>query len=102
MRETVGIDGAPTLDHPLGVIDAQAPAPDEALAPGETADRLRAAIGRLPEREATILRLRFGLDGGPAQTLDQVGAALGVTRERVRQLEGRALARLRGLLKGER
>jgi RNA polymerase primary sigma factor len=54
-----------------------------------------AALAGLREREARILRLYFGLDGGEPLLLEQIGAQLGVTRERVRQIRDRALARLR-------
>jgi RNA polymerase sigma factor (sigma-70 family) len=57
--------------------------------------QLRALLATLPPREAQILRWRFGLDTGSPCTLQQVGDRLGLTRERVRQLEGKALNRLR-------
>jgi hypothetical protein len=56
---------------------------------------LRQALGKIPEHLQEVLRLRFGLDGGSAQTLEQVGKQLGVTRERVRQKECKALRMLR-------
>jgi len=49
----------------------------------------------LDERERGILRLRFGLDGGEPRTLEQVGEHFGLTRERIRQIEARALSKLR-------
>ncbi len=66
----------------------------------ETADRLRstelsAALDRLNPRMRHVLAQRFGLDGAVPQTLEEVGAGLGITRERVRQLESRALRELR-------
>jgi RNA polymerase primary sigma factor len=66
----------------------------------ETAERLRgaelsAALERLNPRMRHVLAHRFGLDGNPPQTLEEVGAGLGITRERVRQLESRALRELR-------
>jgi len=51
-------------------------------------------VTTLDPREATILRYRFGLDGGPERTLEEVGEKFGVTRERVRQIETRALREL--------
>ena len=51
----------------------------------------------LTERERAVLRLRFGLDGSGVFPLEQIGAMLGLTRERVRQIEGEALAKLRRL-----
>ncbi len=61
---------------------------------------VRKLLEQLPERERRILIFRFGLDGheGPSRTLKQVGAMIGLTRERVRQLEKQALAKLQGLL----
>ena len=56
---------------------------------------LRALIDRLEPREARILRYRFGLDGGPERTLEEVGQQFGVTRERIRQLQNGALLKLR-------
>lgn len=66
-----------------------------AVALAARGNELRRAVDALDERQARVLRLRFGLDNGEPQTLDQVGAGLGITRERVRQLETRALADLR-------
>jgi RNA polymerase sigma factor (sigma-70 family) len=58
-------------------------------------DQLYEVVDRLPEREATIVRLRFGLHDGKPHTLDEIGRELGLTRERIRQLEKLALAKLR-------
>ncbi|MDQ6831658.1 MAG: RNA polymerase sigma factor RpoD/SigA [Gemmatimonadota bacterium] len=58
-------------------------------------DEIDAALNTLPARDAKVLRLYFGLDGGREHTLEEIGAMLGVTRERVRQLRDRALRRLR-------
>ena len=52
-------------------------------------------LGELSEREQEIVRLRFGLDGGQAKTLEEVGRQFGVTRERIRQIEAKTLAKLR-------
>ncbi len=60
--------------------------------------RVRELIEKLPAREARILRLRFGLDGGNEKTLEQVGVKFGLTRERIRQLQTIALAKLRRML----
>ena len=53
------------------------------------------SLGSLKEREAKILRLYFGIDGGEAMTLEEIGSQLGITRERVRQIKEKALSRLR-------
>jgi RNA polymerase primary sigma factor len=55
-------------------------------------------VKTLDPREVTILRARFGLDGGPAQTLDEVGRKVGLTRERIRQLQNLALTKLRNMI----
>jgi RNA polymerase primary sigma factor len=58
-------------------------------------DEIEQALGTLPPRDAKVLRLYFGLEGGREHTLEEIGSMLGVTRERVRQLRDRALKRLR-------
>ena len=58
-------------------------------------DEVEEALKSLPARDARVLRLYFGLDGGREHTLEEIGGMLGVTRERVRQLRDRALKRLR-------
>ena len=58
-------------------------------------EEIDAALRTLPARDARVLRLYFGLDGGREHTLEEIGSMFGVTRERVRQLRDRALKRLR-------
>jgi len=58
------------------------------------------ALGELPPREQEIVRMRFGLDGEQPRTLDEVGRAFEVTRERVRQIEAKTLAKLRHPMRG--
>jgi RNA polymerase primary sigma factor len=58
-------------------------------------EKLEEVLTSLSPREASILRLRFGLDDGNTYTLEEVGQKFGLTRERIRQIEGRALRRLR-------
>lgn len=58
-------------------------------------ERIEAVLDTLPPREARILRLRFGLDNGHTYTLEEVGQKFGLTRERIRQIESKALRRLR-------
>ena len=69
--------------------------PDAAVTTLARGDELRAAVDELDPRMALVLRLRFGLDTPEPKTLDQIGNDLGITRERVRQLETRALGELR-------
>jgi len=52
-------------------------------------------LGMLPDRSAAVMRMRFGLDDGRARTLDEVGKELGLTRERIRQIERDTLRELR-------
>jgi len=61
-------------------------------------DLLRELVGQLDERELTIIRYRYGLDGGPERTLEEVGNRFGVTRERIRQIQGSALGKLRRMM----
>ena len=70
-------------------------APDAAAADGFLAEDVRTALGTLGPRDARVLALYFGLEGGREHTLEEIGSMLGVTRERVRQLRDRALQRLR-------
>ena len=59
-------------------------------------------VGKLPERERLVIRMRFGLDDGRARTLEEVGREFHVTRERIRQIEVKALRRLRNRKTAER
>lgn len=77
------------------VEDANSPAPAEEVATHLLHEHLQQALDKLPPREAQILRLRYGLVDGRVYTLEEVGQTIGVTRERVRQLEAQALNRLR-------
>ncbi len=77
------------------VEDVNSPAPAVEVANNLLHEQLKSALDRLPVREAQILRLRYGLEDGRVYTLEEVGQAIGVTRERVRQLEAQALNRLR-------
>jgi RNA polymerase primary sigma factor len=58
-------------------------------------DKVHEVLASLSPREARILRLRFGLENGRSYTLEEVGEKFGLTRERIRQIEGKALRRLR-------
>ena len=93
------------LDGPLGaegdratierfLVEGRTDAEDEAI-DQFLAGEIEAALGTLSARDARVLRLYFGLDGGREHTLEEIGTIFGVTRERVRQLRDRALKRLR-------
>ncbi|MBP8973389.1 MAG: sigma-70 family RNA polymerase sigma factor [Anaerolineae bacterium] len=75
--------------------DKNSPQPAEVVTQNLLREHLQQALARLPEREAHILQLRYGLQDGETHTLEEVGRQIGVTRERVRQLEAQALNRLR-------
>ena len=76
------------------VYDETAPGPDQELINLEDVEQLLALLETLPEREKQVLRLRFGLDGEPVRTLEEVGAIIGCTNERVRQIQNQALRTL--------
>ena len=93
-----------SLDVPVGdgeslygdlIEDLNSAQPEEKTAHLLRAKELAAALAHLNPRMRRVLALRFGLDGEKPQTLEEVGAGLGITRERVRQLESRALRELR-------
>lgn len=71
--------------------------PEEQLLRDNLRERLDAVVGQLPDREAEILRRRFGLVDDESETLDEIGVRFNVSRERIRQLETRALGRLKNL-----
>lgn len=97
-----------SLDAPLGddessrladvVADENAEVPGQRLDEGTSLEMLRELLPKLPAREASILRLRFGLDGGGEKTLEEIGALMRLTRERIRQLQNVALAKLRRMM----
>ena len=70
-------------------------APDDAASKQLLKDHLDEVLNTLSEREAKVLTLRFGLDGGQPRTLEEVGKVFGVTRERIRQIEAKALRKLK-------
>jgi RNA polymerase primary sigma factor len=84
-------------DSVLGdfIQDREAPAPDESATYNLLKEHLEEVLNTLPPREVRILQLRYGLLDGQAYTLEEVGRKMGVTRERVRQIEAQALSRLR-------
>jgi len=75
--------------------DEDSPAPAEAVTKSLLREQLRDVLHTLPPREVRILQLRYGLHDGQSYTLEEVGRKMGVTRERVRQIEAQALSRLR-------
>jgi RNA polymerase primary sigma factor len=97
-----------SLDAPIGdedsnnfaevVQDEAADTPYEQLEDKTVTKMLQEMVKTLDPREATILRARFGLDGGPEKTLEEVGEKFGVTRERVRQIQNIALKKLRKMI----
>ena len=84
-------------DSVLGdfIEDDEIPAPDETATYNLLKEHLNVILNTLPPREVRILQLRYGLLDGQAYTLEEVGRKMGVTRERVRQIEAQALSRLR-------
>ncbi|KAF5072984.1 RNA polymerase sigma factor RpoD [Acetobacterium wieringae] len=84
-------------DSHLGdfIPDEEAPAPAEAASYALLKEQLIEVLNTLTEREEKVLRLRFGLDDGRARTLEEVGKEFNVTRERIRQIEAKALRKLR-------
>lgn len=97
-----------SLDAPIGddesnsysevVEDENAVSPYDHLEDKTVTKMLREMVTTLDRREATILKFRFGLDGGPERTLEEVGVKFGVTRERVRQIQNIALRKLRKMI----
>jgi RNA polymerase primary sigma factor len=92
-----------SLDRPVGedgetafgeLMPSDRPSPDEEVEVARRAAVLRRAIRALPPREREVLVLRFGIDGGDPAPLREIGRRLGITQERVRQIESRALSRL--------
>ena len=77
------------------LVDSRSPAPDACMSADEELQQVIKLMDRLPEREAKVLRLRYGLSGKSPLTLLEIGQQLNLTRERVRQIEKESLARLR-------
>ena len=88
----VGEDGGATLGD---LVDNADPGPEEVVIDRATRAALVGLLDRLPEREADVVRARYGLVPGPKQTYEQISGRIGVSRERVRQIEREALERLR-------
>ncbi|MGZ8493476.1 MAG: sigma-70 family RNA polymerase sigma factor, partial [Gemmatirosa sp.] len=86
------------LDH---LADDESAAPDEQTFQRALSETVVASLAMLKEREAHILRLYFGLDEQEPMTLEEIGALLGITRERVRQIKEKALSRLRTVARAQ-
>ncbi len=106
VREIMRISLDPlSLDSPVGeeddsnladfIEDQQAEAPAEMAAKMMLNSAVEEALQELNDREKAVVRMRFGLDDGQARTLEEVGREFGVTRERIRQIESKTLAKLR-------
>ncbi|MDR2903391.1 MAG: RNA polymerase sigma factor RpoD [Clostridiales bacterium] len=106
VREIMKLSQDPvSLNTPIGeeedshigdfIADEDIPAPSDAAAFTLLKEQLVGVLKTLTDREAKVLRLRFGLDDGRARTLEEVGKEFNVTRERIRQIEAKALRKLR-------
>ncbi len=106
VREILKISQEPvSMETPIGeeedshlgdfIEDEQVPAPSDAAAFTLLKEQLVEVLGTLTEREQKVLRLRFGLDDSRTRTLEEVGKEFNVTRERIRQIEAKALRKLR-------
>ncbi|MFN2468051.1 MAG: sigma-70 family RNA polymerase sigma factor [Gaiellaceae bacterium] len=101
-----------SLEKPVGdeeesefghfITDETAPRPEEAAEVVFRKETLAKILGSLTQRERRVLELRYGLGGEPPRTLDEVGRAFEVTRERIRQIESQALKKLRALADAQR
>ena len=106
VREILKISQEPvSLETPIGeeedshlgdfIQDDNVPVPADAAAFTLLKEQLEEVLSTLTDREQKVLRLRFGLDDGRARTLEEVGKEFNVTRERIRQIEAKALRKLR-------
>ena len=106
VREIMRISQDPlSLDSPVGdeedshladfIEDQHAVMPADVATANSLSEQIMSALDELSDREKEVVRLRFGLDGNQPQTLEEVGNRFGVTRERIRQIEAKTLAKLR-------
>ena len=113
VRDILRISQMPvSLDKPVGdeedselgdfVADDAAPSPFESASENMQRDNVARALGQLPAREREVLELRYGLNGRDPLTLEEVGDAFGVTRERIRQIENHTLKKLKVLPEAQR
>ena len=100
-----------SLEQPMGdedfslgdvIEDQSAVVPADAAARALLNEAVKQALSELSEREQQVVRLRFGLDDGQVRTLEEVGKEFGVTRERIRQIESKVLAKLRHPIRSQR
>jgi RNA polymerase primary sigma factor len=113
VREILRISQDPlSLDSPLGeeddssladfIPDLSADTPADMATKKMLVQAVEEALGELSDREQEIVRMRFGLDDGQAKTLEDVGREFGVTRERIRQIEAKTLAKLRHPMRSQK
>jgi RNA polymerase primary sigma factor len=106
VRDIMRISQDPlSLDSPVGeeddsfladfIEDPSAAMPADVATANSLSEQIMATLDELSDREQEVVRMRFGLDGDPPQTLEEVGRRFGVTRERIRQIESKTLAKLR-------
>ncbi len=106
VREILKVSQEPvSLETPIGeeedshlgdfIEDRSAPAPADAATFQLLREQVEDVLGTLSDRERRVLQLRFGLEDGRSRTLEEVGRDFGVTRERIRQIEAKALRKLR-------
>jgi RNA polymerase primary sigma factor len=101
-----------SLEQPVGdeedfslsdvIEDKEAIVPADAAARTMLNEAVKEVLSQLSEREQEVIRLRFGLDDGQMRTLEEVGKEFGVTRERIRQIEAKTLAKLRNPIRSQR
>jgi RNA polymerase primary sigma factor len=101
-----------SLEQPMGdedgfslsdvIEDSEAEVPADAAARVMLNEAVKDALSQLSDREQKVVRLRFGLDDGHMRTLEEVGREFGVTRERIRQIEAKTLAKLRHPIRSQR
>ncbi len=100
-----------SMDHPIGddpehtiadlIEDPRSNDPDSAVLDDHTKDMLHKGMSAISEREQMILKMRYGLDEGTPMTLKEIGDKIGLTRERIRQIENEALKKLYEAMNGE-
>jgi RNA polymerase primary sigma factor len=97
MRDPLSLDASMTedgLDLQAVTMDDNTKLPEDQLIDQDLIRKIRASLATLPSREETILRLRYGLDFPSSRTLEEVGQLFNLSKERIRQIEARALRRL--------